>query len=351
MDLLAFFFNKFAKLNTKLIFLSFNEGIPIKLQLDYSSIQWIVYIFLAGAIYAVLLKNFVDWYNLTSYLSSENLFWIIFFVFGTGLFLAPIILSLIFSRFQPKRLVPPLMIATISYSLLIWLLFTRMDYFIQYSYFLGMYIFTAGFVQDAISIYFLGINAQSENILRYSFSVNCNFKKVNELVEDERFREIFSFRSKLKTKDNSLKLKSTTKNKFKVILEVKESDKPDQSIVNIAVYHERRYDVKPLSEDKLITDFARNKLVSIKDYFLRNYSLSTLELPDSAADSTVNWVLNDCRGAAVQLQEMPMRKQVFIFIGLIFIGVSIGTFAFGKIDWSLASIPIALVLLVDGIRD
>ncbi len=214
-----------------------------------------------------------------------------------------------------------------------------------------MYIFSAGVIQDTISIYFLGINAKSENILRYSFSLNADIKRVKEIIEDEHFRELFGLKRKLKTQDNSLKLKSTIKSQFKTILEAKESDKPDHSIVNIAVYNERRYDIKPLNEDKLIADFARNRLISIKDYFLRNYSLNPKELPDLSADSTVNWILNDCRGAAVQLQEMPKRKQIFIFIGLIFIGVSIGTFAFGKIDWSLASIPIALVLLVDGIRD
>jgi len=69
------------------------------------------------------------------------------------------------------------------------------------------------------------------------------------------------------------------------------------------------------------------------------------------AESAVNYVLDDCKGAAVHIQEMPLRKQISIIFGLIFIAISIGSFVFNRIDWGLASIPIALVLLVDSLRD
>jgi len=323
----------------------------LKKPIDYQSLQWIVYVFLAGAIYAVLLKNFVDWYNFGIVALSTNEFWAIFFIFGAPIFFAPIILSFFFTRFQPeKRLVPPLMIAIVAFGMTLWFYFNKWEIFLPYSYLIGSYVITAGLVQDTISIYFLGINAKSNDIIRYSFAISCNELKAKEIVNG-RLKELFGLWRKVKNKGDSFKLKSRRNAEWKTLLEVKASDKPDQSIVNMVFYKERRYDIKPLEEDELIADYARNRLVSLKDYLVRNYSVSIIDLPEAMAESAVNYVLDDCKGAAVHIQEMPLRKQISIIFGLIFIAISIGSFVFNRIDWGLASIPIALVLLVDSLRD
>jgi hypothetical protein len=320
--------------------------------MDYSLLQWVVYVFLGGAINAVVIRNFVDWYKWAMIRFEAIQIAPQFIVYGIFVFLTPLIISWFFSRRHPeKRIVPPLYMQGIAFGLLLFFVYNALVTDFQTYYFIAMYAFSAGIIQDGIMGYFLGKNALSEDIIRHSFAVHSDVARVQEIVMSKQFRTLLGLKRIVKEKGETLKLRSSRKPYWQIVLEVKETGEKGETIVNLAVYDERRYNIEHVEKTDDVYEYAMSKIGYIKDYFMRRHSLQVDNAPMDNAESLVSYVLDDLQGTLTRFQEMTRRKQLSIIAMLVFVLASVGLFAFDRIDAGLATLAIAVALIIDVIRD
>lgn len=115
----------------------------------------------------------------------------------------------------------------------------------------------------------------------------------------------------------------------------------------MAVYEEQRYSINHIEKTDDVYEYAMGKIDYIKAYFMRRYSIQVDDAPLKNAEPLVNYVLDDLQGRITRFQEMTTQKRLSIVasIGLIF--TSIGFFAFGRIEASIATLATAIVLISD----
>ena len=307
--------------------------------------------FLGGAINAVVIENFLGWYNWAMPRFDVIQLVAPFLFYGILAFFTPLFVSWFFSRLHPeKRIVPPFYIQAVSFGLLVLLNYSVLlkD---QSLFWVAMYAYSAGMTQDEIMIYSLGKNALPDDIIKYSFEVDVDIARVQEIVMSKQFRGLLGLKRIIKKAGESLKLRSARKTELQVILELKETGKKNRAIINLAVYVERKYAIKHIEKTDDVYEYATEKILYIKDYFKRRHSIYIDDAPLDNVESLVNYILDDLQGTMTRFQETTRRKQLSIIVAIASFIVSLGLFAFGEIDKGLAALGIAIVIFVDVVRD
>jgi len=314
---------------------------------DYPELLWVVFVFLGGTINAVAIRNFaVGWnYTVQFGLISTLLFTL---AIGSILFCVPLFFSWFFSRNHPtKRLVPPLYIHAVTFGLLFFFVYNNVsEDFLSY-YVLGIYSFLVGKIQDGIMLSAFGKNAVSDNIIHHSFKVLAEFSKVEEIVLKKQFRNLLNLKRKINKKDESLKLRTSKNDDWQLILEIKETGKKNETIINLAFYDEGSYSLKKIQKTDDSYEYAISKMEYIKSYFSRRFLIQIEDAPLTNAESLVTFVLDDFQGKISRLHEMTTQKKISLFLAIGLIATSIGLMFYGLIGEGIATLFFAIGLIVN----
>lgn len=310
-----------------------------------------MYILLGGFINAVAIKNFVEWYYWVVLQFELTKIVLEFIVYGILVLLTPLLLSWFFSRTHPdKRIVPPLFIQGFAFVFLFFFVYNALVADFQTYYLIAIYALSAGLVQDRIMVELLGKNVISDDIIRHSFSVHSRITRVQEIVMSKQFRTLLGLKKVVRKTGESLKLRTSKKADWQNVLEVKEAKKRGKTIINLAIYEERAYSIKHVEKADDVYEYAMGRISYIKDYFLRRHSIKVDDASLDNAESLVTYVLDDLQGRITRFQEMTTRKRISVVLSVIFIFASIGLFAFDRINEGIATLAIAVGLIIDVLR-
>jgi len=320
---------------------------------DYSLLQMAVYVFLGGAINAVVIKNYVD---LVLSISIPPQYQItlqdlpLLAVLGVVVFLVPLLISFLLSRMQPeKRIIPPLYMQGVSIGLLLFFVYNSMPNDFLAIYTISFYAFVSGIAQDTIVIYALGKTAITDDIIKHSLKAHVNMAKMKEIITSKQFRKLHKLRLIMK-EGESIKLRSDRRRGFQFILEIKESKQPNETIINTLAYNMGSYGIKHISETDDNYDYAKGRIAVLKEYFTRHYSIQIEDDEVSNTDSLMTHVLDEMTGTISRFQEMTTRKRLSIVIAIIVSVIGVGLIAYGRFDTGIAALTIVVALFVDIIR-
>lgn len=207
----------------------------------YRLIQRTVYLFLGGAIDAVVIRNFIAWCQSIATFDATLLSQLLTYSFIV--FLIPIGLAWLFSRtFPEKTISPPLYMQLIAVGLLVFFVYNELNLpSFSICYILAIYAYSGGKFQDGIIVYALGKTVLRDDILKYSFKASSDIAKVQEIIMARPIRDRLDLRQIPKKQDESLKLKTPRSSKIQIILELKEGAQSGETLINIAVYEELKY--------------------------------------------------------------------------------------------------------------
>jgi len=329
---------------------------------DYPALLWAILVFLGGVINAVAIKNFADWYlRVQQYVKTTFNTDLLNFpqaypaliLYGSIVFVVPLIFSFLFSRNHPeKKLVPPLYMQLISIGFLFFFVYNSVGLLFQ-MYFIAVLAGSAGIVQDGIVVYALGRTIMQDNILRHSLKIDANIENVRLLMTTKQFLRLRGLRIVKEQHGKSLKFKTQGRGwrrniGFQLFMELVEGSKPHESIINIASCELQTYGVKRIAKRDDTDEGTRNRIATLKDFFERHKITAT---DDSAnnADSLVSYVIDEIEGMATHIREMPTRKIMVIIASAISIVVGIGLLAFGRFDLGISTLALAAFLVLDGV--
>jgi hypothetical protein len=321
----------------------------------YPELLWAIFVFLGGAVNAVAIRNFVDWFSpILQYLDSNGLYIyqvpnavVLFIIFGVTVVLTPIGLSFLLTRFHPKkRIVPPLWMQIIAFALLLFFVYNKFTtYNISVDYLLGFYAFVAGLLQDGLIVFALGRTAYKENVIKHSFIIYADIKEVNQLITSKQFLERWDLRI-IQNEGCTVKLKLDFPKGFQLFLELKEGAEPFTSILNIVACDIQAYSLGTVDKNSDVYDWAMGKIDTLRGFFKRK-NILVAEGSESEADLLVGYVMDEMEGSFTRLRRMTARKRRSIYISLVLIAVSAGLFVLNEIGIGVAVLAIAVALITD----
>jgi len=185
------------------------------------------------------------------------------------------------------------------------------------------------------------------NIFRHSLLVHKNIDKVKEIVLSKQFRNLFLLKRKIQNEETPLKLRTARSVDWQYIIEVKETEKKNEAIINFCFYDEGSYNLKTIEETDDSYDYALNKIDHIIKYFLRHYKIKVESTSEENAESLVTFVLDDFLGKLAKIQEMTTRKKISLFVAGISIVAGIGLIVFNNLATGVATLSIAVPIIVD----
>lgn len=323
---------------------------------DYSFLLWVVFVFLGGVINAMIIRSFVDfWLTVYNHYATSNLtvqqasqIIPILIISLVIVFSIPILLSFMFTRTHPeKRIVPPLPMQIISFGLLLFFVYhqTATDWQILYGLFI--YMMSAALWQDAIMVYALGKTAFPHNIIRHSLKVHADINRVKNIILSTQFRKLNNLKLIDKSSKESIKLRTNARRGFILVLELRESEVKEETIINLVIFKMQAYGVKPITANDDVHVWATWKIGGLKETLRNQLSVQVDDGVISNVDSLLSFILDDMAGALSRFQEMATTKRAATIIAVIFVFVAIGLIAYGKIDWGLGALGIAIVLFAD----
>ena len=209
---------------------------------------------MGGAINSVALQNFADaYYTVYLELSSEfqrpALFWEILPHAALPLIIvlsAPILLSLILTKFHPeKQIVPPLYLQILSFAWFLVYLYNRPHYFNFGSLFvLSFYTALGGLLHDKIAIGILGHVTTKEDILVFSFKTETNVPQLQSILTMDKIRENLYLSKKTEKRNQSVLLRSPNDQQYQTVIELSETPEKGKSLMNVAIFEKGRYALK-----------------------------------------------------------------------------------------------------------
>jgi hypothetical protein len=331
----------------------------------YPELLWLICVFFGGAINAVAIKNFVDWFywaqqEVQSQFHTDLLNTLqaypVLLLYGGIVFALPVILSLLFSRLNSseKRIVPPLYIQLVSFGFLIALAYNSIvDDFITYYYIILLGV-TAGLVQDGLVVTSLGKSATKDSILPVSFRTCTDIEKVKSLLLSKQFRRLRGLRI-IKTKSQEpLRLRSyrgwpiKRYGGFQFVMEVQKDNQSDDTIINIATFQSSSYSINKIDEGDETYEISQNKIASLVNTLERQEIWLVKDSP-SKADSLVGYVLEGNEGYFTRMREMSFRRVVIGVSAILSVAISLGFIAIGRIDTGIAGLALGAFLAIDGV--
>lgn len=322
----------------------------------YPELLWTVFVFLGGAVNAVALRNFVDWFSpILNYLEVTGLYiyqtpnlLILFVIFGVIVVLTPLGISFLLTRFHPKkRIVPPLWMQIIAFALLLFFVYNSFtQYDIAVNYFIGFYAFIAGFLQDGLVVFTLGRTAYKENVIKHSFTIYANIREVNELITSKQFMERRDLKIIQKAEDYTVKLKRDYPRGFQFFMELKEGTEPQTSILNMVACNIQAYSLGDADENSDVYDWSMGRIDSLRGFFKRQ-KIIVADGSDSDADSLVGYVMDEMEGSFTRLRQMTATKRRSIYISMALIALSVGFFIFNRIEIGVGILGLAVALIIE----
>lgn len=313
---------------------------------NYSLILWIVYVFLGGAIDALVIKNFIGWYLAITQFNEANLPSLILYVLLV--FFTPVILSFFFSRKYPeKRIAPPLYMQIVAFGLLSFFVYSEFFLNLGMLYILVVYAWSAGVAQDWIVVYAFGKAALADGFVKYSLKVHADITKVQEIIMNKQFRNRLGLKKIVRRSGESLKLRTPRARDIQIVMELKEGIQSGETIINLVAYEEKGYSIKKSDDAQ---ELAIGRIVYLKDAFRRLYSVQVDDDSSDSADSLVNYVLDEMQGTVTRFQEMTAQKRIFVIASISLFFVMIGLLLYGKIEPAIATFAIVVVLIIEVIR-
>jgi len=330
---------------------------------DYPALLWAILVFLGGAINAVAINHFADWYQFIQQYTKTNFntdllnypqAYPSLIVYGSIVFVLPLILSILFSRNHPeKRLVPPLYMQLISVGFLLALAGNSLILDFPKYYFIVTLAGIVGIVQDRIVITALGRTVIKDDIIRYSLKISAGFKETKSLMTTKQFLRIRGLKIIEGEHGESLKFKTQGRRLqrnfgFQFFMELIEGNQSEESIINIAAYELQSYGAKHITEGDDTDENAKNKIATLTS-FLERHEIEVT--PDSAdkADSLVSYVMDEMEGMVTRVQRMPTRKLLVIIASVFSVIAGIGLLVFGKVDLGISVLALAAFLILDGV--
>lgn len=230
---------------------------------DYPALLWAILVFLGGAVNAVVIRNFVDWYLWAQQYTKTtfNIDLLNFpqaypalIVYGSIVFVIPLIFSILFSRNHPeKRLVPPLYMQLISIGFLLALAANSLVLDFQKYYFIVTLAGMAGIVQDGIVVAALGKTVIEDNIIRSSLKISAGFRETRSLMTTKQFLRMRNLKIVEEGHGESLKFRTQGRLLqrnigFQFFMELIEGSQPKESIINVASCKLQSYGAKHITE-------------------------------------------------------------------------------------------------------
>jgi hypothetical protein len=302
---------------------------------DYPALLWATFVFLGGAIDAVVIKNYASWlFQISDFLEKSNTeLWqypqgvLLIIVLGAVAFFVPILFSLLFTRWHSERkIVPPFYMHLIAFGLLLFFVYNAptSDNFIV-MYILGFYVVVGWMFQDDIVTGTLGKAALADDIIQYSLKAHSGIIRVQEILMTKSVRRNSGLRRTVKHVGETLKLRTLKNNPIQCIVELKEGTQPNETVVNMATYEEKDYSIEKTEN---AFEFARGKVLYLKDVFARN-KIQVDECSPDDAKPLVDFVLDKKQGAITRLQGMPAERGIKIVVSVSLIASGSGLLVLG----------------------
>jgi hypothetical protein len=318
-------------------------------------VVWIASTFIGGAINALAIQAFTEYYD--SMIQALRIEYPAPTIIPAAdifessalqillVFLAPIFLSLIFTKFLPeRRVVKPFDIQALSFAAFAYakvMVPTSRDF--GGLLLLGMYALFGGLTQNALMSKLVGVAADRSLIVSYSRLVYVTPQRLADLLTSNRFRRNLNLKAHVeRTGDGRLILRSVSTLDYSMVFEIAANNDPPNSALLNMVFYERIGQYLRRTDE--FEEYVLSTIVYLQDVLNRQSVRWTVRL-DTEAAPLVDSVVNELQGLSVYAQRVSRIGwiKILAFLGAVSVA-GVAFFLYLK-DYTSGYATIVLILL------
>lgn len=290
--------------------------------LDYSSIRWIVYIFLGGSLNYLVITYFASYYS--QLYPTINLTELVQLIFAAVIvLLTPIILSLILSKLHPeKQIVSPLFMQIVALGIFFCFMGSQSidTLFLGANLFVRLfYTLLGGFLQDMVIIGIIGRVAHRDDLIIHSFHLKAKFDLIQATLSQDKYQENLNLGKRTKRKKQSVTFRSSRDSDYQTVIEVTKTSDLDCH-VNIAFFNRGAYFLKRTEK---IEEYSHRQVAYFKEIFERQ-SIRVKNTSMADAENFLCAILDEMKGYSIKLEKMSNFGWIKIVAIICAICLSIG---------------------------
>lgn len=283
----------------------------------YSLIRWVVYTFLGGAINTVSYLLFAQFYTETIRSMSQSTLvtdivtgYAQMIVFASLVIALPMILSIIFSKFNPElQLVSPFNMQIVSFGWLLYYLYTQNNLQFGILLILGVSTIFTGFAQDAVARDLVGLKADKNDILTTSLIVETELSKLQSILLTQTFRKNLGLGKRIEETKEGIILKSTSDAEYQTVILLTKGEDEKKTYLDMAVFEKGKYALE-LTDD--LKEFAKEHREKYLKAILRKSLVKYAPLSKSHAEKLRDQVTDMLKGRVMQVQNVPAGSLIKI---------------------------------------
>jgi hypothetical protein len=222
----------------------------------------------------------------------------------------PVILSIIFSKFNPEiQLVSPLNMQLITLGWLLYHLYTQN--ILQFGTILlaGISTIAIGFVQDIAATSLVGQKADKNGMVTTSLIVETDLSKLQSLLLTKMFRVNLGLRKGSKEIEEGIILRSPSDSQYQTVIMLTKGDEEKKTFLDMVVFEKDKYALKLTDELK---EFAKERQEKYLKTILRRQSIKYKSLQKTHAEKLCDVVVEMLKGKAMRVQNVPATSLIKI---------------------------------------
>lgn len=233
----------------------------------------------------------------------------------------PIILTLIFSKFNPDtQVVSPLNMQIITFSALLVILYIQNNLQVNSLLISGFGTIVFGIVQDITVTSLVGQKADQNDIFTASFIADKELSELKSLLLSTTFRGNLGLDEKVEEIEQGFILRSPSGSQYQTVVMLKKGKEESKTYVDLAVFEKGKYTLKSSDELK---EFAKEHRAKYLKSILRRSSITCEKIEDrqlakSHTDDLCNLVKELVKGKAmrVHVPAVSAIKAIGVFASM-----------------------------------